>query len=471
MGSTAGTEFLGSIQNVFEEAQGQGFSSVTEFRKVTGSILKFLRACRKMTGARARASCPICLPDGLNVRTHVALPPTALKLNRETTRRLREAHSSNEFCGILLSQVHEQLHAKRSDLGKGGGNMTTSAGSRRPISKKKRASKRSPEPTPNPPSAKKARRRHKTVQTPPGSGNHDHKAGASRTAGDGDGVAVSMTPVSAIGSKQGPGAVVTKTQTGEKTGRAMHRQLTKSPTKAPRPAKSSASPENAEMVAARNYGPLTPVKRLRIVLPKRKREPEQQQVIQQQQQKQAAPSTITSQDDGPYSDSSSDERDSMSDISEISDCMIPMDLDPSEDVAREKTKERGLQMAQKDQSTQQTRQEPVQSAAATQFLRMVPHLRDGISSVTPTNWSRCTRRIQRYANSEGIRGADFKQRLMRLVEIVYLPEELELCSVIAETLGPEDEVVDYETRNRWIKEKNEDINSLKMLFEGIDFSA
>lgn len=47
----------------------------------------------------------------------------------------------------------------------------------------------------------------------------------------------------------------------------------------------------------------------------------------------------------------------------------------------------------------------------------------------------------------------------------------ELCSVIAETLGPEDEVVDYETRNRWIKEKNEDINSLKMLFEGIDFSA
>ncbi|KAK9440796.1 78 Kda glucose-regulated protein [Metarhizium brunneum] len=453
MGSTAGTEFLGSIQNVFEEAQGQGFSSVTEFRKVTGSILKFLRACRKMTGARARASCPICLPDGRNVRTHVALPPTALKLNRETTRRLREAHSSNEFCGILLSQVHEQLHAKRSDLGKGGGNMTTSAGSRRPISKKKRASKRSPEPTPNPPSAKKARRRHKTVQTPPGSGNHDHKAGASRTAGDGDGAAVSMTPVSAIGSKQRPGAVVTKTQTGEKTERATHRQLTKSPTKAPRPAKSSASPENAQMVAARNYGPLTPVKRLRIVLPKRKREPEQQQVIQQQQQqqqqqqKQAAPSTITSQDDGPYSDSSSDERDSMSDISEISDCMIPMDMDPSEDVAREKTKERGLQMAQKDQSTQQTREEPVQSAAATQFLRMVPHLRDGISSVTPTNWSRCTRRIQ---------------RLLRIAE---------LCSVIAETLGPEDEVVDYETRNRWIKEKNEDINSLKMLFEGIDFSA
>lgn len=77
-----------------------------------------------------------------------------------------------------------------------------------------------------------------------------------------------------------------------------------------------------------------------------------------------------------------------------------------------------------DQSTQQTREEPVQSAAATQFLRMVPHLRDGISSVTPKNWGKYFRRIQSYANSEGIRGADFKQRLMRLVEMVYLPEEL-----------------------------------------------
>ncbi|EFY91235.1 hypothetical protein MAC_02662 [Metarhizium acridum CQMa 102] len=347
MGGTAGTEFLGSMQNVFEEAQGQGFTALTDFRKLTGSILKFLRACRKMTGARARASCPIRLPDGRNVRTHVALPPTGLNLNRETNRRLREAHSSNEFCGILLSQVHEQLHAKRSDSGKGGKNMTTSAASRRPISKKKRTLTRSPEPTPNPPSAKKARRRRKTVQTPPGSGNDDHKTRVSGpTAGESDGDVLSTTLASATdrvkeaGSKQRPGAVVTKAQTGEKAERATHSQPTKSPTKTPRPAKSCDGLANAEMVAAGNYGPLTPVKRLRIVIPKRKRELEQQQ-------QQAVPPAVTSQDDDSYSDTSSDERGTMSDISEISDCAFLMDMDPSEDLAQEKTKERSLRVAKK----------------------------------------------------------------------------------------------------------------------------
>ncbi|KAG8423658.1 hypothetical protein J3458_000534 [Metarhizium acridum] len=108
------------------------------------------------------------------------------------------------------------------------------------------------------------------------------------------------------------------------------------------------------MVAAGNYGPLTPVKRLRIVIPKRKRELEQQQ-------QQAVPPAVTSQDDDSYSDTSSDERGTMSDISEISDCAFLMDMDPSEDLAQEKTKERSLRVAKK--STQQTREKPVQSAS------------------------------------------------------------------------------------------------------------
>ncbi|KAG8423659.1 hypothetical protein J3458_000535 [Metarhizium acridum] len=61
MGGTAGTEFLGSMQNVFEEAQGQGFTALTDFRKLTGSILKFLPGLQKDDGCQS----PCQLSDSL----------------------------------------------------------------------------------------------------------------------------------------------------------------------------------------------------------------------------------------------------------------------------------------------------------------------------------------------------------------------------------------------------------------------
>lgn len=167
MESTAGTEFLTSIKNVLQEAQEKGFNSSKEFHKVTGHILKFLRECKRTTGARARASCPISLPDGSLPKACMALPPQGLNLNRQTNKRLREADTATEFCGILLSAIHDELHAKRSQLSKPPNirrNMTASTAARRLFSKKKTKLKRSPESTPEWSPVKRARRRnaHKT---------------------------------------------------------------------------------------------------------------------------------------------------------------------------------------------------------------------------------------------------------------------------------------------------------------------
>lgn len=164
MENTAGTEFLASINNILQEAQERGFNSNVHFHKVTGRILKFLQECSKTTGARARATCPICLPDGSHVRAHMALPPQGLNLNRPTKKRLREVDTAKEFSGILLSVIHEQQHAKRSQLSEPPTirrNMRASAAARSLISNKKTAQKRSPESTPDWSPVKSGRRARK----------------------------------------------------------------------------------------------------------------------------------------------------------------------------------------------------------------------------------------------------------------------------------------------------------------------
>lgn len=46
-----------------------------------------------------------------------------------------------------------------------------------------------------------------------------------------------------------------------------------------------------------------------------------------------------------------------------------------------------------------------------------------------------------------------------------------LCSVIAETVGPENEEIDVERRDRWVNSKQLDIDSLRKLFGALDFTA
>lgn len=47
----------------------------------------------------------------------------------------------------------------------------------------------------------------------------------------------------------------------------------------------------------------------------------------------------------------------------------------------------------------------------------------------------------------------------------------QLCSVIAETLGPENENVDCEILKYWVDTKKDSIYSLREMFKDVDFAA
>lgn len=59
---------------------------------------------------------------------------------------------------------------------------------------------------------------------------------------------------------------------------------------------------------------------------------------------------------------------------------------------------------------------------------MLPHIGEKILCVNQQRWSRYLRKITSYANSERCVEADYEQRLMKLIDIVYLPEELDVIA-------------------------------------------
>lgn len=117
-------------------------------------------------------------------------------------------------------------------------------------------------------------------------------------------------------------------------------------------------------------------------------------------------------------------------------------------------------------------------APARRLESILPHIQERAAAAVPANWPKYLAELRRFCESPRIRGMDYEQRLMRVVDIVLLPEEADavaggewsrllrvvgLCSVIADAVGPDDEVLDDEAKNRWIAGKKTDIACLRRL--------
>lgn len=118
------------------------------------------------------------------------------------------------------------------------------------------------------------------------------------------------------------------------------------------------------------------------------------------------------------------------------------------------------------------------SGPATRLENIVRHIPGELEAVSPEKRATYLAGLKKFCNSTAIHNMDYEQRLLKIVGIVYLEEELDavarnewtrleqiagLCSIIAEAIGPEDEIVDEQTKNRWISARKMDIASLKKL--------
>lgn len=224
MEDTPGRQFLASVREIFKEAENEGFTSRAEFREVARSILAFLGTCKKMTGARARASCLICLPDGRTVRTHVALPPGGLNLSRQTNKQLREAEHAHEFGGILLSAIDKQSKAQQFLPSKPRESMTKA---RRRGSTKRKLGERSLASSPEYTPVKRGPRRSKAAKKSPVSVKSGRKSKHTNDEGDdGLGEAKGQIPGGVCGQVRRP--VVFKRPTADGSqGKQQHARDTK----------------------------------------------------------------------------------------------------------------------------------------------------------------------------------------------------------------------------------------------------
>ncbi|KAG6023149.1 hypothetical protein E4U19_004535 [Claviceps sp. Clav32 group G5] len=109
---------------------------------------------------------------------------------------------------------------------------------------------------------------------------------------------------------------------------------------------------------------------------------------------------------------------------------------------------------------------------------LVRHMPDRMEALSPAKKARYMAQLNQLCCSSLLPSMDYEQRLSKIIDIVYLEEEIDaaarnewsrleqvlgLCSMIAEAIGPPDEVVEEEEKNRWILAKKMDIASLKKL--------
>ncbi|KAG5928354.1 hypothetical protein E4U42_000800 [Claviceps africana] len=460
----AGAEFRKSLQRVFDEAKDKHFGGPHDFGHMTRGIVALLRdAQRPRTGRRTGGSWAVRLPDGRAASSRVALPRHELKLSRETTQRLRRADSDKEFLGILLAAQHEQMAKKQTTT------TTTTTGERR-----------------------RKRRARDVVLTSPEQASPAKKTRGRKT---GAGASSSSQPVGATSLSVPPFSSPAKRRSGT--------------------AAAAAAATSQEPQRAVSEGPaeltLTSGRKVRLV---RKASKEGGGQIDSSSRATASSSlappqtpTPRRQDDGASDDSPSDSAD---DTAPTSNASSPMDTDdPDADDAAAHEPATGAQKLTRDMTrllqsltrsnkndgwadkpamlewltlalqrlSQQTTTQ-TGPGRASRLDSIARHMPDRLAAVDPDRWTGYLAALRRLCRSPAIHDMDYEQRLLRVVAIVYLAEEVDavargewarlekvlgLCSVIAEAIGPEDEVVDDERKNRWILARRMDLASLRTL--------
>ncbi|KAK5987906.1 hypothetical protein PT974_12042 [Cladobotryum mycophilum] len=104
----AGSDFLESLNELFEEVSHKGFSGSDSFASVRKKVVTLLLMVSKTTAAKARASCPVLLPDGSEPGTYIQLPPSTFKIDMPLGVKLDDATDPAEFIKILTEAFEDQ---------------------------------------------------------------------------------------------------------------------------------------------------------------------------------------------------------------------------------------------------------------------------------------------------------------------------------------------------------------------------
>ncbi|KAG5934526.1 hypothetical protein E4U60_003801 [Claviceps pazoutovae] len=109
---------------------------------------------------------------------------------------------------------------------------------------------------------------------------------------------------------------------------------------------------------------------------------------------------------------------------------------------------------------------------------LVRHMPDRMEALSPAKKESYMAQLNKLCCSNLLPSMDYEQRLSKIIGILYIEEEIDaaarnewsrleqvlgLCSMIAESIGPPDEVVEEEMKNRLILARKMDIASLKKL--------
>lgn len=109
---------------------------------------------------------------------------------------------------------------------------------------------------------------------------------------------------------------------------------------------------------------------------------------------------------------------------------------------------------------------------------MLIYLTSELSAIPPANWASYKKKLIKFCESELILNMTFPQRLFKVMEVIYLPEETEaipkedfdrmrsvarVCATAAQAMGPEDEDTD-DLAKKWIGAKVRDLGYLKKMF-------
>lgn len=106
-----GDDFLRSLQDLFEEAGERGRDVQANFDLFKEPLVQYIKARQFTTAAKARASLKLQFTDRRRPETVVQLPPTTLKVDEAGADKLRDASSGNEFIGLLRVMIDEGVAA------------------------------------------------------------------------------------------------------------------------------------------------------------------------------------------------------------------------------------------------------------------------------------------------------------------------------------------------------------------------
>ncbi|KAL7811431.1 hypothetical protein V8C44DRAFT_330417 [Trichoderma aethiopicum] len=105
-----------------------------------------------------------------------------------------------------------------------------------------------------------------------------------------------------------------------------------------------------------------------------------------------------------------------------------------------------------------------------------------ICAIPPLSWATYRKKLLRFSETGAVSKMSFAERLYKVTEIVYMPEELDalpkedftrlegvvrICATAAAALSVEGEESMDEMGQRWVRAKTKDLEFLKMMFASV----